>query len=435
MPNDHELEFGFFDGKYTSNTYDRLYDSGQISEMFNGVIMDGVYLNWEAGSMTIDGVTYTWEAGIMAVKKAETGTKLIYVDPGKAWYKGTWTINPTALYINAAPEYSDEAVYKINQLCVHKGVGDTKYKLYKCTTAIPEAEEWNNSHWTEIVAPVTDDGIVKVEMAVVLEVNKGGNDYDNTLTYSIGDYCVYKDETDTDYCLYECNTDIEEAESWNSSHWTKVSDTTRLNDILIKLKTDVVHTQNIDDYVLAYVTIEVTKENPEGIINEFNIDNIVGSEESPYFAWILQDLDVSSVVNDWSIMLGRTIVPFISWFDVVQRMLDPDYENNRYASMYPVIMEAYNHPYVNRILPRVNEYTTTTFDHEPDGNRKTFTVTQQMVRISNVRVDGNRVPYTISNDGTGNSFTFLTAPSSGATITARLVPIRNLYDLYFEEPQ
>ena len=434
MPNDHELEFGFFDGKYTSNTYDRLYDSGQISEMFNGVIMDGVYLNWEAGSMDIDGVTYTWEAGTMAVKKAETGTKLIYVDPGKAWYKGTWTINPTALYINAAPEYDDEAVYKVNQLCVYKAVGDTKYKLYRCSVAIPEAEEWNNSHWTEIVAPVTDDGIVKVEMAVVLEVNKGGNDYDNTLTYSIGDYCVYKDETDTDYCLYECIVDIDEAEEWNSDHWTKISDKTRLNDILIKLKTDILHTPNIDDYILAYVTIEVTKEHPEGLINDFNIDNIIGSEESPYFAWLLQDLDVSHTVEVWSQALGRTIIPFLSWFDIVQRMLDPDDENDRYSAMYPIIMETYNLPYVNRILPRVNEYITSTFDHAPDGNIRTFTVTQPMVRISNVRVNGIRVPYDVSDEGKGNSFTFLTAPASGATITARLVPIRNLYDLYFEEP-
>lgn len=38
--------------------------------------------------------------------------------------------------------------------------------------------------------------------------------YDNTRTYSVGDYCIYNNQTKI------CNTDITTPESYNSSHWT-----------------------------------------------------------------------------------------------------------------------------------------------------------------------------------------------------------------------
>lgn len=40
------------------------------------------------------------------------------------------------------------------------------------------------------------------------------DEYDNTSTYAVGDYCVYEGT------LYVCNTDISTAEEWNASHWT-----------------------------------------------------------------------------------------------------------------------------------------------------------------------------------------------------------------------
>ena len=40
------------------------------------------------------------------------------------------------------------------------------------------------------------------------------DEYDNTSTYAVGDFCVYEGT------LYVCNTDISTAEEWNASHWT-----------------------------------------------------------------------------------------------------------------------------------------------------------------------------------------------------------------------
>ena len=374
------VSYGYFDGKYSNYSYDRLYSSAQISELFEGVITDGVYLNWKGGSIKIGETTYTWKPGIMAVKKINNDDypRSIYVEPGKAWYKGTWTINPDNLVIDIAEEYSNESLYAVNDLCTYKASGETKYKLYKCKTAITSVESWTAAHWDEIVAPVSSTDKVIVEMAVVLEVNK--------------------------------SSDVRE------------------NSIIAKLKTDIHHTTNIDDYVLAYIDLEVTKDHPEGFIKDYDINNVVGTAESPYFAWLLQDLDVSAVIEKWTIILGRVVIPFISWFSVMQEMLDPAYENNRYGAMYPVLLRAYSNPYVDNLLPRVEENTVTTFDGVADGNKKTFTISGTISSISNVRVNGSKVPYSAS----GNSFTFIDAPAAGSIITARVVPVLNLYGIYFD---
>lgn len=42
------------------------------------------------------------------------------------------------------------------------------------------------------------------------------NEYNNTLTYNIGDYCIYNN------VLYKCNTSISSNEDWTSAHWTEV---------------------------------------------------------------------------------------------------------------------------------------------------------------------------------------------------------------------
>lgn len=40
------------------------------------------------------------------------------------------------------------------------------------------------------------------------------DEYDNTSTYAVGDYCIHEGT------LYVCNTDISTAEEWNATHWT-----------------------------------------------------------------------------------------------------------------------------------------------------------------------------------------------------------------------
>lgn len=47
--------------------------------------------------------------------------------------------------------------------------------------------------------------------------------YDNTATYSVGDYCTYGDDASQTSSVYRCTTAIQTAEEWNSAHWTAVN--------------------------------------------------------------------------------------------------------------------------------------------------------------------------------------------------------------------
>ena len=83
------VKFGFYNALYNSTTgYDKLYESGQMSQLFDGLILDGVYLSSSKQFMVTPG-------GGMSVKVA----------PGNAWFRGTYVILPEylSLNINTAP--------------------------------------------------------------------------------------------------------------------------------------------------------------------------------------------------------------------------------------------------------------------------------------------------------------------------------------------
>ena len=359
---EESVTYGFFDGKFSGSSYDRLYDPAHMSEIFDGVIMDGVYLNWEFGTMKVT-------KGI--------GPRSIYVEPGKAWYKGTWTINSETHIIRLADIYDSESTYSENDYCVYPGDGETD-RLYRCITDISEAEEWDSTHWEVITYGATE---TLIDFAVVLEVNK--------------------------------------------------TEEVRYNSIKSIRKEDIVHTDDIDDYVLAYVKLAVNSDYPAGFIYDHNIDYVVGTDESPYFAWMLQDLSVESVITKWTEILGQTTIEFLSWFDVMQRLLDPDYEEDRFSCMYPIVIEASQNLYVDGILPRVDEAAETFYG---DGSTRIYSIRGSAASISNVRVNGTKRQYQIPKEDP-LTFVFLDPPADGSIIVARYVPYnRANYNLYFDEP-
>ena len=304
------VSYGFFDGQYTDSKFDRLYTAGQISEMFNGVITDGVYLNWEAGKMT--------------VTKTENSNRGLTIAPGKAWFNGTWTINDTKLDLTVDSAETDR----------------------------------------------TD--------AVVLEVNKSSSERINSIKI------------------------VKNAES--------VEDLTR----------DGIDGE-VNQYALAYIFVR----GGDSEIHEYDITNVVGSSETPYFAWIMQDLDVSKIIKKWTDIFGRTTLKFVSWFALMQSILG--YGDEAYTVLYNCVVATEKLPYLDRILPRVNE---TTYNITATTGR-TYHVYADFASISNVRVNGKYYPY--SKDG--NTITFIDAPATGSTIVVRLVTNEELYNLYFEEPE
>lgn len=99
------VKFGFYNALYNSTTgYDKLYESSQMSQLFDGLILDGVYLSSSKQFIVTPGEG-------MSVKVA----------PGNAWFRGTYIILPEylSLDIGAAPttvKYSriDAVVLELN---------------------------------------------------------------------------------------------------------------------------------------------------------------------------------------------------------------------------------------------------------------------------------------------------------------------------------
>lgn len=305
------LSYGFFDGKYTNEAFDRLYFSAQMSKMFDGVITDGVYLNWSDGLFT--------------VTKTPNIDNGLTVSPGKAWFDGTWTINDSNLYLTVDPGEEDRTV------------------------------------------------------AVVLEVNRTSEVRNNRII---------------------------------------VIDAESVDDLIRSEEPG----GEINQYALAYISIDGGE---RVIIHDYDIKNVVGTDETPFFAWILQNLSVSDTVKKWTDILGRTTIEFVSWFTIMQAILG--YDDEAYTVLYNAVVNMAHEDYISRILPRVNEFEWVT----TSTGVRTYTIQVDYVHIANVRVNGDYFPYSID----GNKVTFIDAPVSGAIISFKLVPDEDLYDLYFEEPQ
>lgn len=87
-----------------------------------------------------------------------------------------------------------------------------------------DGDEWKGNDGGLPSASTATDGMVVVaqsgkwiasDTSVLTDVaDLVADGYSSSLTYDVGDYAVYDNK------LYVCNTAIEEAEAWDSSHWT-----------------------------------------------------------------------------------------------------------------------------------------------------------------------------------------------------------------------
>lgn len=81
---------GFFDAKLNEfDELDRKYGSEQFGSLFDGVITDGVFKNYK-------------DAFKIEIAPMSSGNLGVYVDPGRAWYDRTWTLNTAQERINIA---------------------------------------------------------------------------------------------------------------------------------------------------------------------------------------------------------------------------------------------------------------------------------------------------------------------------------------------
>lgn len=128
---------GFFN---SNNNHDRMYNAQHFSRFFDGLICDGIYLNYPDTETDPTNKAFY-------VKPAETGLA-VTVAQGRAWFDGTWIWNDSALTINLDAT-SNELMQRIdaivldidtsdqgrqNQILVVKGTEDTKeHTVYRPT--------------------------------------------------------------------------------------------------------------------------------------------------------------------------------------------------------------------------------------------------------------------------------------------------------------
>lgn len=105
--------------------------------------------------------------------------------------------------VSASDEFSKLSTYNVGDYCIYQSV------LYKCTTEINTAGEWDSAKWK---ATSIDKELKEISSSAE---NKDviSDKYDSSKTYAVGDYCIYNDT------LYKCKTAVTSAEEFNSSKW------------------------------------------------------------------------------------------------------------------------------------------------------------------------------------------------------------------------
>lgn len=92
----------------------------------------------------------------------------------------------------------------------------------------------------------------------------------------------------------------------------------------VALKPEMVHTDEVNQYPLAYIT--VVSGSTE--ITQSQIENAVGLTETPFVTGVLETLDISTLVaqwaNDLSDMLTADQLEFMAWFNEMKDQLSED---------------------------------------------------------------------------------------------------------------
>ena len=103
------VSYGFYSALYSNSEYDRIYESGQMSKLFDGLILDGVYLSSREDDTTNQ----------QFMVSADTNNMNIKIAPGKAWFLGTYTVSDSDLTLtidtaNSTYDRIDAVVIEVN---------------------------------------------------------------------------------------------------------------------------------------------------------------------------------------------------------------------------------------------------------------------------------------------------------------------------------
>lgn len=317
------VSFGFYSALHTNNGYDRIYQSGEMSKLFDGLILDGIYLSAREDDPTNQ----------QFMVSADTDNMLIKVAPGKAWFLGTYTISDSSMALEI--EASDSAD-RIDAVCIEVNKKITTYDPG------PYTERFNN---IKIVKGTPGDPAVKPEM---------------------------------------------------------------------------IHADGIDQFPIAYITVSAGTE----AIRPYDIEYVVGTE-TPYFAWLCENLSIAELYSKWKPILDTQTQPFITWFASMQRMLGP---NKDYEDILEEINTINSNDYIVGVHPRVDEQEYKT---NGDGSTIQFTLTGIVKGIADIFVDGEMV-YNYTFDSETNTVTLESAPPVGVNnVVIYYIADADTYTIYF----
>lgn len=308
------VSFGFYSALHTNNGYDRIYQSGEMSKLFDGLILDGIYLSAREDDPTNQ----------QFMVSADTDNMFIKVAPGKAWFLGTYTISDSSMALEI--EASDSAK-RIDAVCIE----------------VNKQERFNN---IKIVKGTPGDPAVKPEM---------------------------------------------------------------------------IHADGIDQFPIAYITVSADTE----AIRPYDIEYVVGTE-TPYFAWLCENLSIAELYSKWKPILDTQTQPFITWFESMQRMLG--HGNEDYENILEEVNTINSENYIVGVYPKVDEQEYKT---NGDGTTTQFTLTGSIKGIADIFVDGEMV-YNYTFDSETNTVTLESAPPVGVNnVVIYYIVDADTYTIYF----
>ena len=123
------VTFGFYSALYKNSAYDRIYQSGEMSKLFDGVIVDGIYLSSRKDD----------PANQQFMVTAETNDMNVKIAPGRAWFLGTFTVSDA--YETRSIETADSTYDRIDAVVIEV---DTKNTTYNPPTPGPVTERYNS---------------------------------------------------------------------------------------------------------------------------------------------------------------------------------------------------------------------------------------------------------------------------------------------------
>ncbi len=328
------VSYGFYSALYINNGYDRIFQSGEISKLFNGVIIDGVYLSARTGDLINRQFMVSANEDSMSVKVA----------PGRAWFLGTYTISDA--YMDLSINTADPLYDRIDAIVIEV---NTKYTGYNPEDPGPITERFNN-----------------------IKVVEG----------------------------------------------TPAS---------IPVKPTMVHEDGIDQFPIAYITVR----NGTTSIRPYDIEYVVGIE-TPYFAWLGERLNIDQLYSKWKPLLDVQTMPFVTWFDAMQRMLG--HEDQDYEAILDEIDSISDQDYIVGTYPKVDEEEYKT---SGDGSTKEFIIEVSsdvtIVCVADIFIDG-KMAYNYDFEPSTNTVTFTSAPPAGTNnIVIHYVKEKDTYTIYFEE--